>query len=336
MKRSGLPKHVTEYWRDGKKYVRARRHGATYYFKSLPGTEAFAFEYQQWLAGKQFVEGVGASRTKPGSVSALIAKYYRSAEWANLSDATKATYRGIVERFRTAHGDKPVHKLERHHVRDLMAAKSNTPSAANSLLSLLRILMRFAVEEGWRKDDPTLGVKPLRIKSEGFHCWTDEEIETFERRWPIGTPQRLAFALLLHSFQRRGDVIRLGRQHIAQGHLTIVQRKTKAKLTLPVHPDLQRIIDATPSGNLTFLVTSQGQPFTDAGFGNWFRDACKAAGLPTRCAAHGLRKAACRRGAEAGWTGIRLLRGQATRPLKRSSATPRRPTRRGLPRQPCR
>ena len=99
MKRSGLPRHVTEYWRQGKKYVRARRHGATYYFKNLPGTEAFAFEYQQWLAGKQFVEGVGASRTKPGSVSALIAKYYRSAEWANLSNATKATYRGVLERF---------------------------------------------------------------------------------------------------------------------------------------------------------------------------------------------------------------------------------------------
>jgi integrase len=128
------------------------------------------------------------------------------------------------------------------------------------------------------------------------------KIETFERYWPIGTRKRLAFALLLYSFQRRGDVIRLGRQHVAQGCLTIVQHKTKAKLTIPVHPDLQRIIDATPSGNLTFLCTSHGQPFTDAGFGNWFRDACTAAGLPKRCAAHGLRKAACRRGAEAGWT----------------------------------
>jgi integrase len=89
---------------------------------------------------------------------------------------------------------------------------------------------------------------------------------------------------------------------VAQGFLGIVQRKTSAKLIIPVHPDLQRIIEATPSGNLTFLVTSHGHPFTDAGFGNWFRDACTEAGLPKRCAAHGLRKAACRRGAEAGWT----------------------------------
>ena len=147
MKRSGLPRYVTAYWRDGKKYVRARRHGATYYFKSLPGTEAFAFEYQQWLAGKQFVEGVGASRTKTGSVSALIAKYYRSAEWANLSDANKATYKGIIERFRANHGDKPVRLLERRHVRDLMATKAKTPAAANNLMRIIRVMMRFAIEQ---------------------------------------------------------------------------------------------------------------------------------------------------------------------------------------------
>ena len=49
-------------------------------------------------------------------------------------------------------------------------------------------------------------------------------------------------------------------------------------------------------------MTSHGHPFTDAGFGNWFREACQAAGLPARCPFHGLRKAACRRGAEADWT----------------------------------
>ena len=75
-----------------------------------------------------------------------------------------------------------------------------------------------------------------------------QKLETFELHWPIGTPQRLAFALLLYSFQRRGDVIRMWRQQLAQGCLTIVQHKTKAKLTIPVHPDLQRIIDATPVG----------------------------------------------------------------------------------------
>src|SRR5262249_22751998 len=213
--------------------------------KHSPALREFAAEYQRWLAGHKG-ERQGIRGTKIGSVSALIAKFYRSGEWASYSPATQSTYRGILERFRDDHCDKPVNQLERRHVKDMMAARANTPSAANNLLSMIRILMRFAVEEGWRKDDPTLGIKKLKIRSDGFHCWTEEAPGAFERRWPIGTPQRLAFALLLYSFQRRGDVIRMGRQQVAQGYLTIVQHKTKAKLTIPVHPDLQRIIDATP------------------------------------------------------------------------------------------
>ena len=54
--------------------------------------------------------------------------------------------------------------------------------------------------------------------------------------------------------------------------------------------------------DMTFLVTSQGQPFSAPGFGNWFRKACDEAGLPKGCSAHGLRKAAARRLAEAGCT----------------------------------
>lgn len=73
---------------------------------------------------------------------------------------------------------------------------------------------------------------------------------------------------------------------------------------IPIHPELARVIAATPSGNLTFLVTkahraNQSKPFSGAGFGNWFREMCDDAGLP-HCSAHGLRKAVARRLAEAG------------------------------------
>jgi integrase len=95
-------------------------------------------------------------------------------------------------------------------------------------------------------------------------------------------------------------VVRIGRQHVRNGALHLTQGKTGAELVIPVHPELATIIAATPSDQLTYLVTEYGQPFTPAGFGNWFRAQCNAAGLPRECAAHGLRKAACRRLAEAG------------------------------------
>jgi integrase len=69
---------------------------------------------------------------------------------------------------------------------------------------------------------------------------------------------------------------------------------------IPVHPHLQAILDATPSEHLTFLVTATGKPYGANHFSETFRESCDAAGLPKRCSAHGLRKATCRRLAEAG------------------------------------
>jgi integrase len=87
--------------------------------------------------------------------------------------------------------------------------------------------------------------------------------------------------------------------------LSIDQHKTEgqdeAHLEIPVHPTLRKIIDATPSGHLNFLMTSLGKPYSAAGFGNWFRELCDDAGCPD-VSAHGLRKAAARRLAEAGCT----------------------------------
>ena len=88
-------------------------------------------------------------------------------------------------------------------------------------------------------------------------------------------------ALGLYTGQaRQADVIRMGEQHISRECeiLNWVRMKTENKtgfeLAIPVHPELRRIIDATPSKHLTFLMTEFGAPFTAAGFGNWFRDRC--------------------------------------------------------------
>jgi integrase len=190
--------------------------------------------------------------------------------------------------------------LESTHIRRLIAAKTETPAAANNLLRMIRILTRFAVEEGWRLDDPALAVRRVRSRSAGFHTWTEEEIAAFEARWPLGTRERLAFALLLFTGQRRSDVIRMGRQHVRGTTIDVVQGKTGTHLALPLHPALRDALAARPSNHLTFLVTRDGAPFTAAGFTNWFRLSCNAAGLPKGCSPHGLRKAAARRLAEAG------------------------------------
>ena len=131
---------------------------------------------------------------------------------------------------------------------------------------------------------------------------TDAEIAQFEARHPIGSKPRLALALLLYTGQRRSDVVRMGRQHVGNRMAgdRRAQHKTGTALTIPVHPDLQAIIEATPSEHLTFLTTAFGKPFTSRVSASGSAS-CNEADLP-HCSAHGLRKAAARCLAEAGCT----------------------------------
>jgi integrase len=220
--------------------------------------------------------------------------------------------RGILERFRAAYGERPFALLPPEWIEALLDSKP--PHAARSWRTTLRSLCQFAVKRGYLRSDPTANIKLRAIKGDGFHTVTEDEIAKFEAHYPIGTKPRLAFALLLYTAQRRSDVVRMGRQHIRDGVLTVKQQKTGATLAIPVHPHLQAVLDATPSEHLTFLVTATGKPYGGNAFTEQFRNWCDAARLPQRCKPHGLRKAACRRLAEAGCSAneIMAISGHAT------------------------
>lgn len=284
------------------------------------GSPEFRKAYEEALgafySGRYPPKPIGIERTKPGSISALIVAWYGSAEYRTLAPTTQRTYRGIIERFREKYGDLPVRGLERKHILAILDKRSATPAAANNLLKIIRILLRFGMERGWRTDDPTIGVKPLKMRQGGFHTWTDEEIAAFEARWPLGTRERLALDLLLYTAQRSGDVRVIGRQHVRDGRIVVRQEKTKELLEIPIHPALQASLNAGPTGELTFLVTQFGKPYSAAGFGNFFSDAARKAGLPKGCSAHGLRKAAARRLAEAGCSAHEIMAVTGHRTLK--------------------
>ena len=181
-----------------------------------------------------------------------------------------------------------------------MRKYGDRPGMARNVLSTFRILVALAIEEGVRKDDPTIGIKRPKLSASGWHDWTEEEIAQFEAHHPIGTMARLAFALALHTGQRASDVIRMGRQHVKDGLVSVAQQKTGVRLWIPLHPDLKAIMAATPSEHLTFIVTEHGKPYsTGKSFGNRMGRWAMQAGLKN-CPLHGLRKACCRRLAEAG------------------------------------
>lgn len=320
MKKRWLPQWVSEYRdRHGKPRYRFRRKGfVAYGFKASPGTEAFRQEYAACLDGTAApAVDPGVDRAVPGSFDDLIARYYRSPDFLDPSDRTRVVYRGVIERWRQLkptngrrYGEGMVRDLQPRHVEKMMADMLPHRTAANMLRKRLKALMQFAIRQGMVKVNPVAPTRPFKIEGGGFHTWTEEEIGTYEATHAIGTMARLAFDLLLFTGQRGGDVRLLGPGHVKEKRITLTQEKTGVTVSLPILPPLATSIIATPSAAMVFILNAFGRPFTRKGFGNKFRDWCDEAGL-ANCSAHGLRKAAARRFAEAGcsnqqiksWTG---------------------------------
>lgn len=319
MPRKWLPDHVTAYRdRHGKTRYRFRRAGyKTHHFKAAPGTEEFRAEYETCRNVEAEEGRVGATRNLPGTFDELLELYYTSSKFLSPSERTRVVYRGVLERWRETrtksgkrYGSAYVRDLTAAHVDEMMAAMLPHRTAANMLRKRLAALMDFAVVRGKATGNPVRSVDTLKVDSKGFHTWTEDEIAQFEATHKVGTRARLALDLLLWTGQRGGDVRVMGPASIRFGRLLLSQEKTDVDLSLPILKPLADSLLTAPVGAKTFLVTHTGEPFTRKGFGNWFRDQCDKAGL-THCSAHGLRKAAARRLAEAGcsnqqikaWTG---------------------------------
>jgi integrase len=172
------------------------------------------------------------------------------------------------------------------------------PGLANIARAVLRLLMQFAVEAELRADNPAAGLKAYRTGTR--HSWTDQELQRFEKRWPLGTRERLSFALLLYTGQRAGDIVRMRRSDISEGTIKVVQGKTGTELSIPLHPALIAAIKAMPAKGMTLIGDANGRPIQRATLTHLMKKAALSAGLPPRCVPHGLRKAMMRRLAEHG------------------------------------
>jgi integrase len=281
----------------GKRKVRLR---------ALPGTPEFMDEYQAAIASAAEAPLRQAAETKKGSFRYLCIRYYASAAYKALDISTRAWQRRALDEIAGEHGAKPVAMMQPRHVRKLRDAKAATPAAANQLVKALRALFSWANEAEETTVNPTIGVKKIKYRSDGHHTWTDDEIQQFYKRHPLGSKARLALDLLRYTTGRREDAPRLGRQHMRDGRMRFRQAKNEHRnpidIDIPLHPALaESIAAAKVSANMTFLLTEFGKPFTANGFGNKFKDWCRQADLP-HCSAHGIRKATATALADAGAT----------------------------------
>jgi integrase len=265
----------------------------------VPGSAEFMAAYQAALGERA---PVSASRErKPGSVGALIVDYLRSPAFSNLKASSQRVYRIVLDRFGTLHDHRMVHDMPRAKVAAYIHEIGEVrPGMANTARAVLRKLLAHAVRTGYRPDNPVTEIDRYKIGTR--HTWTDAELAAFEHRWALGTRERLVYAILLYTGQLGGDVVNMRRADISGNAIAVVQQKTGATLSIPIHAELAEALKAGPAKGLTLIGDRHGRPISRDALTELMKRAAKAAGLPPKCLPHGLRKSSMRQLAEGGAT----------------------------------
>ena len=110
-------------------------------------------------------------------------------------------YNSRLEAIRIENGHRTVAGLSKERIEGILKPYANRPGAALDTLKKLRILIQHAM--GLQKgdplkltQDPSVGIKRPEIGE--FRAWTDAECAAYEKRWPVGTKQRTAYAVMLY------------------------------------------------------------------------------------------------------------------------------------------
>lgn len=306
--------------RHGNVRIYFRKPGVKIRLREAPYSEAFWARYHELLrlsAGGGLVQQKVASQQPiPGTYRWLCIEYFKSNPYRRLDPIGQRTRRGILESTcqepirpgsSDTFGDMPLNRITIKALRAVRDRK--TPGAANNRVKAMRVMFKWAVDQEYMHANPARDLSKLSTGGPGFHSWTPEEVAQFEQRHPIGSRARLALGLMLWTGVRRSDVVLLGKQHIRENSWLVFRpvktRKRGIQVDIPILPNLQRLLETSPTGDMTFLMTEQGRPFTANGFGNWFRERCVEAGVPGR--AHGLRKAGAATAAANGATVNQLM-----------------------------
>lgn len=268
------------YFRRGKQRVRIREEY---------GTEEFWRSYNAILEGKRFVP---QKELTSGSLSWLVSRYKESGHFASLKPSTRRMRDNILKGVCGTSGDVQFIRITKKQIQLGMDRRAAHPHAANNFLKVMSGLFKWAVANEMLPSNPCDAVERRKDKIVGHHTWSLEQVQQYRDFHKVGTKARLAMDLLLFTGLRRSDIVTIGKQHVRNGTISIRTEKTNVWVHIPIFPELKQSIEQTQTGDLAFLTSGTGKPFSSpASFGNWFRKTCNEAKMREDCTAHGLRKA---------------------------------------------
>jgi integrase len=284
-------------------YVRLDRQSPRVRIKGQYGSVEFMAEYQAAIIGRPIQKP--NTKAHKGTLQWLVDQWRESSDWHMTATATKRQRENILKHVLASNGTVPFVEITDADIMAGRERRMKTPFAANDFLKAMRALFAWAKTMKLVTVNPALEVPFFSHKTRGHEPWTAADIAAFRSQWPLGTRQRVAMELLLWTGLRRGDAVKLGRQHLsADGLFRIKTEKTDVVVSFPLSAELARVLTSGPCGDFVFITSEAKQPLSKEGFGNAFRQWCNEAGI--KKSAHGLRKAAAIEVAENGGSELEL------------------------------
>ncbi len=282
---------------------RIRSRGKTYFYHRVTGERLPDDPAQAATRANEINASMAGRRTtRPDTLAALVASYKASADFKGLRETTRGDYARYLEKLAAI--NYRVADIDRAFVAELRDAFADTPRTANYMLAILRRLLSFAVERGWRTDNPAARFRRLK-EGPGHRAWADEEIAKFL----AGAPVQLADAVRvgLYTGQRQGDCFRMTLAHVDGEFISVAQSKTGARVDIPIHPELWSVIErAKADERMLLLATPTGRPWNRHTFGNELRPVLAELGM-VGLTFHGLRHTAAVKLSEAGCSARELM-----------------------------
>jgi len=306
-----IPKNVSWYLdRRGVRRWRFRKKGFSAELGKFFGSPEFwerLANAQEGFKSRNYEDG---PRIQYGTMAWIIAQYKESPNWKGLKASAKKAYRSSLNRLEIEHGNRRLEGLKSVHIEKIMSDMRETPTAANNLLKRLNTLMQLAIKREIIHKNPVTEVDRYKISGDGIHSWSEDEIKQFINTHPQGTLPFKALTIMLYTGMARSDAVKFGWKNIVKDRVEYRRQKTETTggklISIPIHPELQSLIDKTPKNQQTFLAIATGKKRSADALGTRMREWCDQAGLEN-CSSHGLRKAICRRLADAGATSTQIM-----------------------------
>lgn len=229
--------------------------------------------------------------------STLLTAYRQSVEWRALSPSSRRVYDrafGHVASLRNL----PIGAIGRGDVLAIRDRLADAPGTCNAVLTALSVLYGWAISREWTERNPAARVK--KMPTTPYRRWTWDQIAFASQTFPVHVVR--AMCLGLFTGQRMGDVLGMRWNDIDGSGVQVAQQKTGAKLWIPLHSELARMLKACPRDAVTILVSPSGLPWTVATFAPVFSTLCRKHPETDGLVYHGLRKTAASVLAELGCT----------------------------------